>query len=336
MEPQLLSFDVPDFGQPESTHRIVCWQWGNADAPRTLICLHGLTRNGRDFDALAQALANDYRVLCPDMAGRGKSAWLKNPAGYSYPAYVGDMMFLLRSIIPPPVGGRLGGGHSLAPKPIMPPPQPSPYGGGSIDWIGTSMGGIVGMMLANAWPGLIRKLVLNDIGALVSAAGLRRIMSYAGAKASYANRAEAEAALRERCATFGIQTEAQWRQFFAHSFMDNSDGTVSVACDPMIAANLPKLEEVKDVDLWKLWGAVKKIPTLLIRGAESDILTHETALQMKKNHPDMTLQEIPNTGHAPALMDASQVALIRSWLARPYEKRTTSFLRSLYMRFFKK
>jgi len=306
MEPQLLSFDLPDVVQPGATHRLACWQWGNPYAARTLVCVHGLTRNGRDFDILAQALAGDYRVLCPDMAGRGESQWLKNPAGYSYPAYVADIVALLKSL-------------NMT----------------QVDWVGTSMGGIIGMMMASAWPGLIRTLVLNDIGCLVSAVGLKRIMSYAGSKTRYATRAEAEVALRERCMTFGIKTEDQWQQFFAHSFMNNPDGTISVACDPMIAANLPKQEDVKDVNLWALWGAVAPVPVLLIRGAESDILTRETALQMKAKHFDLTLEEIPGAGHAPALMDASQVTMIAQWLKKPHEKRTTSFLRSLRMRFSK-
>lgn len=283
-EPQRLTFTLPNFGQPESPHRVVCHQWGNENAPRTVFCVHGLTRNGRDFDLLAQALAADTRVICPDMPGRGESEWLTDTKGYSYPAYAADILAIADQL------------HLT-----------------HIDWVGTSMGGIIGMMVAAMRPGLIRALVLNDIGAIVSAAGLRRIMDYAGTKPVFATREEAEAALRIRCAPYGITDETQWQQLFSHSFQQDAKGW-RFAYDPAISAGVTKDSIANDIDLWAFWEAVSKIPLLVVRGAESDILTRETALQMQARHPNLRLHEVPATGHAPALMAADQIALVRDWL----------------------
>ena len=284
--PETLAVNIPDVGQPGSTHNITCYKWGEASP--TAICVHGLTRNARDFDFLAQALTQDYKIFCPDMPGRGKSEWLKNPAGYTYPAYVADIGFMV---------------HSLNIT--------------QTDWIGTSMGGIIGMMAANSFPGLIRKLILNDIGCIVSAAGIRRIMSYPPAKNPCPSRAEAEATLRERCATFGIRNEAHWQHIFTYGLQEKN-GCFRPAYDPAImgaySADRAAQENVVDLNLWGLWEAVKKIPVLLIRGAESDLLTRETALQMKAQHPNLTLHEIEGAGHAPALMEESQIKLITDWL----------------------
>lgn len=284
MEPQRLSITVPGANPPASAHTIVYWQWGDASKP-AVVCVHGLTRNGRDFDFLARALAADFRVICPDMPGRGESQRLTDPNGYSYPSYVADILFMMSSL-------KLD----------------------KIRWVGTSMGGIIGMMLTNVKPGLITGLVINDIGCLIPAAGLKRIMGYAGSAPVFKTRAEAEAALRERCAPYGIKDEAHWQQLFAHSFHTNADGTLSFACDPAISATFPKAENVADIDLWSLWEGVSKVPVLLIRGAESDILPKAVAEQMKAQHKRLTLTEIAGSGHAPALMEAGQVTLIQDWL----------------------
>ncbi|MDE3059694.1 MAG: alpha/beta hydrolase [Pseudomonadota bacterium] len=280
-DPELLIFDLPEAG------RLVCYQWGKADAACTALCVHGLTRNGRDFDFLASALAAGCRVLCPDMPGRGRSDWLKDPAGYNYPAYVATVDFLLRAM-------------NIT----------------SLDWIGTSMGGIIGMMMAGVRPGLIQKLVINDIGCLVSAAGIRRIMSNPPAPPC-PSLAEAETTLRERCAPFGIHEEAHWQHLFRYGLQERN-GCVYPAFDPAIlggyAKDRTKEAEVKDLDLWSLWEPVTKIPVLLIRGSESDILTRATALEMQARHPRLTLREFEHAGHAPALMDASQITMIRDWL----------------------
>ncbi|MDE3015976.1 MAG: alpha/beta hydrolase [Pseudomonadota bacterium] len=286
--PTLLSFNVPNAAQPRLTHRLACWQWGNPDAAQTILCVHGLTRNGRDFDTLAEALSKDYRVLCPDMPGRGKSEWLVDPTGYNNAAYVAGILFML---------GQLG---------IT-----------QIHWIGTSMGGILGLLAANTAPGLIRALVLNDVGCLIPAAALTRILSYAKVSNSFSTRAEAEAALRFRCAPFGVPDEAHWQLLFEHG-IEPDGGGFRLTCDPaMFAMGPPADQPMQDVNLWGLWPAVTAVPMLLIRGTESDILPRGVALQMQASHPRFTFREIAGTGHAPALMTPEQVEMVREWLSAP-------------------
>lgn len=286
-EPERLTFHVPAPGEPGLHYRLACWQWGNPEAARTILCVHGLTRNGRDFDALAHALSAEYRVLCPDMPGRGKSDWLVDPSGYNNGAYVGAILFLL-----------------------------SQLGISQVAWIGTSMGGVMGMMAANTAPGLIQALALNDVGAVVPAASVARILSYAKAKTSFSTRAEAEAALRFRCSTFGISDEAHWHMLFNHSIEPHGN-EFRLTCDPAIfAAGPPADQPVMDMNLWGLWLAVTHIPTLLIRGMESDVLPREIALHMQASHPHFTFHEIAGAGHAPALMAPEQVQMVKEWLEK--------------------
>lgn len=282
MAAELLNIDIPLAGQP---HRLVCYRHGSPHM-EAVLCVHGLTRNGRDFDFLASALQRNYQVLCPDMPGRGKSDRL-SPLYYNYQTYLFDLQCLLTSL-----------------------------GISRLHWIGTSMGGILGMMMAGAMPGLIASLVLNDVGCIVAAAGLKRILSYAGSTMEFPSRSDAEAALRDIFIPFGIREEAHWRHIFTHSIEDLLSGGARFAYDPAIAAGLgadPALAQ--DINLWPLWEAVKSIPTLLIRGAESDILTPETARQMQQNHPCLSLHEVASTGHAPMLMEPEQIAVIEAWLS---------------------
>lgn len=286
-EPHTLFFDVPLAGA-EGTHRMAVYEWGNARSNSgTVFCVHGLTRNGRDFDVLANALSENYRVLSVDMAGRGKSEWLSDTAGYNYGSYAADINYLASQL-------QLSGVH----------------------WIGTSMGGILGMMLANSSPKLFKTLTLNDVGCLIPAAGLNRIMQYVGARSNFKTRELAEAELRNRCAPYGINSEEHWQDLFSHSIEETANGEFRLAYDPTIGKSLNANpgEPVQDVNLWPFWEAVKKIPTLLIHGAQSDILTHQTAIEMEKTHPDFNLLEIDGVGHAPALMDAVQIEVIRKWL----------------------
>jgi len=280
LEPDILHFDIPG-----GDRRLACYRWGDAKAARTVICVHGLTRNGRDFDFLAERLAQDYQVLCPDMAGRGQSQWLKDGSLYTNNTYIADVMYML---------GKL----SLT----------------RVHWVGTSMGGIMGMMAPSVLPGLIDALVLNDVGCLIPASGLARIREIADLPTSYASRAEAETAFRGRCKYFGIEGEAQWRHLLKYG-VEERDGRFAFTYDPAIfSAGFSKDTPLTDISLWPLWEAVKPIPTLLIRGAESDILPRETAVEMQARHPDLTLHEIIGVGHAPALMDEKQITLIQDWL----------------------
>lgn len=286
MEPRLLTFDVPNVQQGGATHRMACHEWGDPHAARTLLCVHGLTRNGRDFDFLARALSANFRVLCPDIPGRGVSEWLHNPLCYSNPVYVADVIFMLQVL-------------KIA----------------QVYWLGTSMGGIMGILTANGYPGLIKALILNDVGCLIPSDALTRIGDIAAMKTTYPTRAEAEAAFRQRTVTFGITDEIQWRHLLTYGIKDNPDGSLSFTYDPAIFANCVKTNPPAPVDLWSLWEAVTKIPVLLIRGARSDLLLRETAIEMQSRHPRLTLHEVTNAGHAPSLMDGKEIALIQNWIS---------------------
>lgn len=286
-EPNILFFDVPITGG-QGSNKLAVHEWGSAaSAKSTVFCVHGLTRNGRDFDVLANALSENYRVLSIDVAGRGKSQWHSDGVYYNYPSYVADIGFVIAQL-----------------------------GLTRIHWIGTSMGGIIGMMMANHFPKLLQTLTLNDIGCMIPAAGLNRIAKYVSALTNFETRALAEAELRIRCEPYGISSEEHWQDLFRHSIAETDDGKFRLAYDPAISKNLTVAPDtpIQDINLWPLWEAVKAVPTMLIRGIKSDLLTHETAIQMKESHPDFALLEIENVGHAPALMDELQINTISNWL----------------------
>lgn len=263
-------------------HRVAYTQWGRDDAPAVL-CVHGLTRNGRDFDPLALALADRRRVACPDVVGRGKSAWLPIPALYGYPQYCADMAALIAR---------------------MEVDQ--------VDWVGTSMGGLIGLMLAAQPNNPIRRLVINDVGPLISKVGLQRIADYVGKDPVFEDVAAVEAYLRFTLMGFGRLTDGQWRHLAEHSARQRPDGLLGLAYDPGIADAF-KAQPMQDVDLWALWDRVT-CPVLVLRGAESDLLTAETAEEMTRRGPGARIVEIPHTGHAPALMNEEQIAVVRSFL----------------------
>ncbi|HUZ72099.1 MAG TPA: alpha/beta hydrolase [Stellaceae bacterium] len=267
---------------PHGFYRMAYAEWGKAEG-RTIVCVHGLTRNGRDFDALAASLAPEARIVCPDMPGRGRSDFLPHGEDYAYPTYLGAVAALL---------ARLGMSE--------------------VDWIGTSMGGIIGMLLA-ALPGSpIRRIVLNDIGAVIAAAGLRRLSTYVGHDPSFADLSALEAALRRVAAPFGPLSDEQWAHLARFSARNLPDGRLGWAYDPRIGDAL-RAGEATDIDLWAQWDAIR-VPTLVLRGADSDILRHEDAVAMTTRGPRARLVELPGIGHAPALMAADQIALVRDFL----------------------
>lgn len=276
---------------PSGFVRLAWAEWGADRADRVVICCHGLTRNGRDFDALAAALASaGWRVIAPDIPGRGRSEWLRRPEDYAYPFYLSAMAALI---------GRL----QVA----------------SIDWVGTSMGGLIGMMLA-AQPGTpIRRLVLNDIGAFIPKASLERLADYVGHDPRFETLEALEAYLRHVHAPFGRLTDAEWRHLATHSGAPAERGHLRLHYDPAIAkAFVPG--KMDDVALWPVWEAVA-CPTLLLRGAASDLLLPATAAEMTRrgaaaSRGQVELREIPGAGHAPALMAADQIALVRDFLGR--------------------
>jgi pimeloyl-ACP methyl ester carboxylesterase len=268
---------------PHGFHRLAYVEWpGPKDAP-TLLCVHGLTRNARDFDVLAQALSSRYRVICPDMPGRGKSEWLGVAADYAYPLYLSDIAALIARLDVP-----------------------------SVDWVGTSMGGLIGILTACLPGAPIRRMVINDVGPLVPKDGLQRIGDYVGLDPSFADLAALEAVLRFIHAPFGKLTDRQWHDMAIHSARRKPDGQLGLNYDPKIAEAF-KQGPIEDVDLWAQWDKIT-CPTLVLRGERSDILRASDAALMTERGPRAKLVEFPGIGHAPALMADDQIAIIRDFL----------------------
>ncbi len=256
------------------------WEWGPAEG-KPVVCVHGLTRNGRDFDVLAAALAaTGRRVICPDLPGRGGSDRLANPALYQPPTYIQALAHLLARLDQP------------------------------VDWVGTSLGGICGMGVAATPGNAVRRLVLNDIGSFIPKAALARIRDYVGTDGSFADLAAVERHLRLVHANFGGLTDGQWATMARYSAVQGPDGW-RLHYDPAIAVPI-RATEPADVDMTLYWNAVQ-VPTLVLRGAESDLLLPETAAQMATK-PGVRVETIPNCGHAPALMDPAQVKLVLDFL----------------------
>jgi len=270
---------------PTGLHRMAYLEWGQRDNPRVLICVHGLTRCARDFDFLARDLASLYRVVCPDVPGRGDSDWLANPMEYQVPVYVGDMVALIARLDVE-----------------------------TVDWVGTSLGGLIGMALA-ALPGTpVRKLLLNDVGPLLTAASLTRIGSYVGKWPPLPSLEAAEAYVRAVSAPFGPHSDAEWRFLTEHVVRKNPDGSLRMHYDPALAVPFTAQQPVKDVELWNVYDRIR-CPTMVVRGELSDLLTRETAREMARRGPRARVAEVAGVGHAPTLIHADQVQLVREFLS---------------------
>ena len=264
-------------------HRVAYTEFGESGNPRVLICVHGLTRNGRDFDTLAVALAEDYRVVCPDVAGRGASDWLADKNDYGYPQYLSDMVALLAHL-----------------------------NADSVHWVGTSMGGLIGMLLAAQSDGPITRLVMNDVGPLIPKAALARIVAYVGGDPHFSSMQQLDDYLREIYAPFGPFTDAQWRGLVRSSARELDNGEIGLAYDPGISVPL-KAMPLEDVDMWPVWNSVE-CPVLVIRGDRSDVLLAETAQLMTTTGPRARLDVLTGIGHAPTLMSDHEVDLVGDWL----------------------
>jgi pimeloyl-ACP methyl ester carboxylesterase len=273
---------------PAGTHRMVVHVWGDPggdpDSSHTVVCVHGLTRNGRDFDFLAQALAPRARVLSVDVVGRGESDWLPPEAEYGYPQYFADMRAMFEQL-------NLSG----------------------VDWVGTSMGGIIGMSLAAQQDGAIGRLVLNDIGPFIPKAGLARIGDYVGKDPRFADLAEARTYFAEVHAGFGPLDEVHIDHMVRHGVGPDSSGAgYRLRYDPRIGR--PFQEDVlEDIDLWEVWDAVV-CPTLVLRGERSELLLAETAREMERRGPCADVRSISDCAHAPSLMQPEQIAVVTEWL----------------------
>ena len=267
-------------------HRMAYTEWGDPHNARVLVCVHGLTRCSRDFDFLASVLAEEYRVVCPDVVGRGCSDWLKIKSLYGMPQYVADMVTLIARLDVE-----------------------------EVHWLGTSMGGLIGMGLAIQENTPITRLILNDVGPVVTAASLKRIGEYVGRDPRFDTMAQAEQFVRAVSATFGEFSDAQWRHLTEHVVRTAADGKIEFRYDPGIAEPFRQAmgDGDKDIELWPLYDAIR-CPTLVVRGAQSDLLLPETVAQMAQRGPRASCVEIPKVGHAPMFMEQSQVDVVRRFL----------------------
>ena len=281
---------------PHGFTRVAYAEWGPKDASQVVLCVHGLTRNGRDFDFLARRLAQrGLRVIAPDLPGRGRSEWVKNGADYATPLYLAAMSAVIA--------------RSDAK---------------AVDWIGTSLGGHIGMEMAALSGAPIRRLVLNDFGARVASAALQRIGAYLRIKHRFATLEELEAHLRSIHEPFGKLTDAQWRHMAEHSAVKTEEGDYRQHYDPAIgrAFSWPLMV---DIALWNVWEQVA-CPVLILRGEDSDLLHASTVREMQKRgiagkNALVRAVEVREVGHAPPLMSDAQISLIEEFLA---DERVTS------------
>lgn len=273
---------------PAGLHRMSYKEWGDADNQNVLVCVHGITRVSDDFDALALALSDHYRVICPDVVGRGQSDSLPHPQLYQVPQYVSDMVTLLARL-------------DVA----------------KLDWFGTSMGGLIGMGLASLPNNPIRKLVLNDVGPSLNLEAIARIGDYIGQDVRFDTFDEAAAYIREVSISFGPHTEEQWYKLAADVLKKNKDGKwirhYDLNLSVPVKAITPELAVAAQKMLWAAYDAIT-CQTLLVRGSNSDLLTKEAAQEMTRRGPRATLVEIAGVGHAPTFLQPEQIAIARDFL----------------------
>lgn len=296
-EPTLNYVSCPD---ASGGHRMAYWQWGDAAAVHMVVCVHGLSRQGRDFDVLAQALVeratHPLRVVCPDVAGRGRSDWLNDPTGYQIPTYVGDMLAMI---------GQLHGQVPVT----------------KLDWVGTSMGGLVGMGICGTpklpLPVPVRRLVLNDVGPAIQWEALQRIGTYIGNTGKFQSVEQAADAMWAISTSFGPHTPEQWLKLSQAMVKPLSEGGYTLHYDPNIAIPLRSLTaesaQQGQAALWQLYDNIAA-QTLLLRGAQSDLLSAQTSAAMTQRGPRARLVEFEGVGHAPTLIAGDQVDVVAGFL----------------------
>ncbi|HYW55935.1 MAG TPA: alpha/beta hydrolase [Polaromonas sp.] len=302
-EPTLNYVSCPDAA---GGHRMAYWEWGDPANPHVVMCVHGLSRQGRDFDVLARYLCDEVRVICPDVVGRGQSDWLKDPSGYQIPFYAADMLALLAQV------------HQQSPITTL-------------DWVGTSMGGLIGLAIAGQsgaeggalsalMPARVNKLVLNDVGPAIEWLAIERISAYLGKAGHFESTQAAADAMWAISTSFGPHTPEQWLELSRHMVKPvpgASDGSVMLHFDPALAVPLRATtqESAKQGEamLWQLYDQVRAT-TLILRGAESDLLSHATAQAMTQRGPKARLVEFEGVGHAPTLVAMDQVTTVGDFL----------------------
>ena len=280
----------------EGYRRLAYIHWGDEKNKKVLLCVHGLSRNAHDFDFLAKELEEHYRIIVLDVVGRGDSQWLEKASDYNYNTYSSDVLALLNEL-----------------------------GIDSVDWVGTSMGGIIAMVVGAQKPSLINKLVLNDVGPFIPGLALDRIFKYVGAEYEFGSREKAERVLKIRMSTFGLR-EQDWPHIFKYSIENAQNGKFRFAYDKDIIKKPPLLHRIlgniknpkrllkmHDVNLWAFWDKLN-CPMLVLRGESSDILLKDTVEEMLKKRDNIKVNEISGVGHAPMLMSRDQINIVKEWL----------------------
>ncbi len=268
-------------------HKISYLTWGNPDLP-PLLCVHGLTMNGRDFNRLAQRLSDEFYVICPDMIGRGESEWVENKLLYNYGTYLHDLLGLLD--------------HLKIQQ---------------LHWVGTSMGGILGMMAASHQPERIKALVINDIGKLIPKDALTYLTTYVGQSPTFSSWQMAEEYIKINWASFGIKAEDDWQEFINNRLKNHNNNLISNYDQEIFAyyrQETKNFSEITDINLSETWDKIT-CPILLLHGETSDILPTKVAEEMQQDKGKLlTLKEFAGIGHAPALLDEEQIKIVADWV----------------------
>jgi len=285
MDSSSMKSDFITFHSRMGARRMHYVEWGDSTNEQVLVCVHGLTRNARDFDNVAQALAGKYRVICPDIPGRGESDWLDSAGEYSYPLYIACMGRLIEHL-----------------------------GVSTVHWLGTSMGGLIGIFLAAQPKSPISRMLLNDIGPFLPALAIQRIGKYVGSDPRFQNLDDVNRYLREIHASFGNLSDDQWAHLAKYSSRLLSEGGYALHYDPAIGGVFVG-NPTKSFEIWDSWDAIH-CPVAVFRGAESDVLLPETAAEMAIRGPKAKVYTISGVGHVPALMENEQIDRVREWFCK--------------------
>ncbi len=298
LEPVLEFVNCPD---PKGSHRMAYWSWGDPKAAHVVMCVHGLTRQGRDFDILAQALVAQaqaaqlpcVRVVCPDVVGRGQSDWLEDPMAYQFGQYAADMAVLLQTL--------------NAQQPLE-----------RLDWVGTSMGGVIGMLMAAQKGDVpVARLVLNDIGPPVSWKSILNMKVYVGEVGQFQTVQDAADALWQISKSFGPHTPAQWLALSQNMVRRLDDGTYCLHYDPQLRVPIRAVTQEQamagEASLWQIYDVIE-CPCLLIHGAESELLSEAAAVEMSQRGPRAKVVTVAGVGHAPTLTHPHQIAMVSQFL----------------------